>query len=228
MNIHFFIMLIISSIVFLADILIYTFKLNYWIAIAIGTSICGIVIFINRKNLKLRTDCEKLDIICFILIFCLSFIRFFQYDNYFDTVHYHIYMQENPFTDKINFDFFPGRVVTSFTYPLGDRMHFLMRNILGYRLGNILTVYSLIILYYQAKELIKFITNSDSKLVTILANMAYMIGIILEFLCKYYVDIFSTIFIMQVILMLFKSDNFVKEKNTLYMSFLISGIATRS
>lgn len=61
-------MLLIASVISVADILIYVFKLDYWLAIAISFAIATCIIFINQKNIKLKTDFEKYDIIMFIML----------------------------------------------------------------------------------------------------------------------------------------------------------------
>ena len=52
-------MLLIASVISVADILIYVFKLDYWLAIAISFAIATCIIFINQKNCNIkiyRTD----------------------------------------------------------------------------------------------------------------------------------------------------------------------------
>lgn len=105
-------------------------------------------------------------------------------------------------------------------------MHYLMRSILGYRLGTILSYYSQIILYYQTKKLIKILTKSESKLVPIIANMSFLVYIMYVMVGTYYIDIFSTIFIMEIICLSFEHKNFFENKGSLYLSFLYTGLAT--
>lgn len=225
-NIHFFVILIIASVVSFADILIYAFKLNYWLAIAISFAIATCIIFANRKKIKLKTDFNKFDFIFFGILLINFVHKIVKADQEWDTCNYHIYLQENPFIDKINFDFLPGKIVNSFLFPLGDRIYYLFRKILGYRLGVVPSFYAIVVLYYQAKKLIKDVCNTDKEiLVSILANMSYLVYIIFSLVGTYYIDIFSVIFIIEIIYLSCSTNNFIKEKSILYLSFLISGLA---
>ncbi|MBO5398181.1 MAG: hypothetical protein J6A36_04555 [Clostridia bacterium] len=225
-NVHFFVMLLIASVISVADILIYVFKLDYWLAIAISFAIATCIIFINRKKIKIKTDFEKYDIIMFIMLVLTLLAKVFLADEVWDTNNYHIYLQETPFIDKINFDFFPGRTINSFLFPLGDRMHYFFRLIFGYRFGTILSWYAVIVAYYQTKSLIRTVSKSNSKYIPIYANLCYLIHVIYGYICVYHIDLLSMIFILELVYIAFEKENFIKDKQTLYLSFLYSGIAT--
>ena len=78
--------------------------------------------------------------------------------------------------DKINYDFFAGRAVNSFLYPLADRVNFLFRNILGYRVGTMGSYYILIVIFYQIKKFLKEMTkNVSEKLISIFSIFSCLI-----------------------------------------------------
>lgn len=118
-NVHFFIMLILSCIVALSDILIYSFGLNYIVTIVIGLILACILLFTFRKKITVKSDFEVLDIVCFIIVSIKFIIMIMKVDNAWDTRNYHIYLQENPFIDKIHFDFFARKDYKYFSISFG-------------------------------------------------------------------------------------------------------------
>ena len=132
-NIHFLMILILATIVFLSDSFIYIAKINYWLAISISSIITiGLFCFVKKKtNINVKSDFSWFDLLFFVLVFLRLISIILMPDESYDVCSYHIYLQENPFIDKINFDFFPGRTINSFLYPLGDRMFYLFRMALG-------------------------------------------------------------------------------------------------
>ena len=197
-NIHFLVMLLIAIIAFLADAFIYVLKLNYWVAIIVSAifAITMIVFVKKRCKLKIKFDFHPLDLIFFGLLFFTMSIKIFFPDESYDVNMYHIYLQENPFTDKINFDFFPCRI-SSYLFPLGDRMFYLSRALLGYRLGTILSYYSYVVVFYQAKRFINILTNNKSKAkVALFAILIYFINAIKNLVGTYYIDILGAIFVL--------------------------------
>lgn len=227
-NIHFLIILIIAIISIITDGFIYIFKLSYLIALIISLLITGILFYFIKKkhNLMIKSDFNKLDFI-FIGILIIEIItQIWEPDLSYDVRNYHIYLQENPFIDKINFDFFAGRTINSFLFPLGDRMFYIFRYMLGYRLGTILSYYVLLCLYYQTKNLISIVTNSKNKYIPIFASCIFCINIIYLMLGNYYIDLLGVVFILELINIAIESNDFFIRKYKLYLSFLISGIAT--
>ena len=226
-NINFLIVLLISIITFIADTFIYVLKLNYWIAIIISVILVIISsIFIKKKcKIKIKFDFHPMDLIFIVLLLFTMSIKIFFQDESYDVNMYHIYLQENPFTDKINFDFFPARI-SSYLFPLGDRMFYLSRMILGYRLGTLLSYYTYIVLFYQTKNLINLFTNNKNRIkASFFATLIYFISIIKEVAGTYYIDNLSTIFILEIVYLVFGESEFFKNKFKLCFSFLLSGIA---
>ena len=162
LNIHFFIIFFMICIAGLNDILIYTAHLDYSIGLIIS-SIINIIIFGNfiyRKKILLNSNFEKTDLILFIVWIIYSLTKIVFPDETYDTFSYHIYLQENPFIDKVNFDFFPGRIYCIFLFPLADRLHYIFRYLFGYRFGRIASFYTAIIVFYQLKNILFFLTKN--------------------------------------------------------------------
>ena len=62
-----------------------------------------------------------------VLILGIYAIKFAIPDKAFDTLNYHLYVQENAFSDNVMYNFFPARWINTFSFPLGDRMHYFFR-----------------------------------------------------------------------------------------------------
>ena len=157
-NFHFFVVLFIAIVAILCDLLIYITKIDYGIALCLSAFICTIVtiLFFKKKSIKITFDYEKKDIFMFIAFILLIIVQsFLKPDFPYDVKSYHIYLQENAFADKLNFDFFPGRIFCVFLFPLGDRMHYIFRYLLGYRLGTVFSSYILVVIYYQVKRILE-------------------------------------------------------------------------
>ena len=154
LNLYFLIVLVIASVAFIGDIIIYSLNISYEISIIISTILVFMVLYCSIKNriLKVTLDFEKTDIYLFIVMFFVSIITGIVYPDYtYVTVSYHSFLQEHPFIVKVNFDFFPGRIYCMFLFPLGNRMYYIIRFLFGYRFGTILSFFSPIVLFYQIK-----------------------------------------------------------------------------
>lgn len=88
-----------------------------------------------------RTDCWKPKGISFtamVLIlysFCFFFLKALLPDQSTDVLRYHVLLQEPVWRDMIHRDLCPG-AMQGFTFSLGDRLFYLFRRLLGYRMGT--------------------------------------------------------------------------------------------
>lgn len=225
LNVHFFITFFVACIAFSNDILIYLFNIEYLNSLLL-CSILNVLVFsiiLYKKQIKITSDFDKFDILFWILAITVIFINgIFTPDKYYDTSSYHIYLQETPFIDKINFDFFPGRIFCICLFPLGDRMHYIFRYFLGYRLGTIFSYYLMIVLYYQTKIILKNYTN-NSKLCSFFSNLIFFINILSSRIGNYYVDNLVLVFTIQIFLILKVEKKY--DKNIVYLLCLLSGIS---
>ena len=148
-------------------------------------------------------------------------------DYSYDTKNYHIYIQEHFFDDKINEDLFVGRTINSFLFPLGDRMYYMFRYFYGYRLGVCISFYTLIIMYYQMKNILKtMIPNISNKKLFAFSIMPAFLWTVNEFIGTYYIDNLSCIILLELIYIFVKQENIFKDKHNLYYIAILLGIAT--
>ena len=230
LNTHFFVFLTITLIVIISDMLIYTIKINYILSIFIGFALVAflMMILVKSKKIIINYDFEKADLL-FLVLICIKIILCINRpDMQYDVSMYHIYNQEYPFIDKVNFDYFPGRTINTFLYPLGDRIFYLSRFLLGYRLGTILSYYSMIVIFYQLKRLVYSLLNiKKDKRVPILSSLIIFIYTMHTLIGSYYIDIFSVVFVLEIIELVFgaKDGKIFENKCRLYFICLLIGIS---
>lgn len=228
-NLHVFLFVIIAMLASINDIIIYTINLNYITSLMISVVLLIIInsILIKKRIVRIESGFVKQDLVFIIPVILFSLIMMIQCDYSYDTKNYHIYIQEHYFDDKINFDFFPGRTINSFLFPLGDRMNFIFRNFFGYRFGVILSLYTLIILFYQMKRILKIIIpNMTDKKIIIFSTCPLMLYCVNEFVGTYYIDNFSFVILLELVTIFINQKNILKEKIELYYVFVLLGIAT--
>ena len=227
-NIHFFIILGIVLTVAISDIFIYILKSNFLFTnILVGFCIIVFSYLLKKKKIiKFETNFSKVDLIfiAFLLIYLMASIVF--PDLSWDTRSYHIYLQENVFEDKINEDFFAGRNLNSFLFALGDRVNYLFRIILGYRLGTIISYYLMIVLFYQVKKFLqKILENKNEKLISFFSIFPVTMSIVFSYTGSYYIDNLGLIFLMEIFYILLFEENILKEKIKLYTVSILIGIS---
>ncbi len=227
MNIHFMNIFNIAIIAILIDILVYAINIPYNIAILISSILIVILngILIKKNKIKIQHNFELLDILFWAIIVVIASLNIAIPDFSYDVSNYHIYLQNNICIDKINFDFFAGKTVNGFLFALGDRMHYIFRYILGYRLGTILSYYALIVLFYQIKNIFN-IMSEKNKLIPIFSMLCCSSYIIFQWAGTYYIDNLSIIFILQIVYYVIKEKNILKNKKLIYFLSVITGIAT--
>lgn len=225
-NIHFLNIVMIAVIAIIIDYIIYITSWPYKIvASVICITILTIYIWLIKKGkIQINHNFEMLDLIFWIIIIGFAIININKPDFSYDVDNYHIYLQENIKIDKINFDFFVGNAIQGFLFPLGDRMHYLIRTFLGYRLGTILSYYAIIVIYYQTKEIFQHFFGKH-KLIPICSILCYSSSILRQWIGTYYIDLFSVVFLLGVINYALKKD-ILKDKKNLFFVALIAGIAT--
>ena len=210
-NISFFLLLVLFMQVIISDTIIYFFNARYIVAQIIGLIINIIInILLIKKVYKIKHDFSKWDSIFFIIIF-LMFIATIAFPNRLsDTYTYHLYLQKYTFTDKINEDFFPGRTVTSFIFPIIDRLFYLFRSKLGFRLGTLPSYFIFIVIFYQIKKIIKKFVGENLKpyQLSILSILPIGTFILLQQVGSYYIDNFSVSLLLEFsYIILFENEN---------------------
>jgi hypothetical protein len=150
-------------------------------------------------------------------------------DEFWDSYSYHIYLQQNPFMDKINVDYFPGRTLTSFVFPIADRIFYMFRVMLGFRLGTLPGYLIIVVMYYEIKKILKYILKDKIKecYLSILSIVPLCTFIILQQMGTYYIDNFSVALLLEfVYIILTEAKGILSNKPALYYLALIVGIAT--
>ena len=227
LNFHFFVVLFIAIVAMFCDLLIYITKLDYGIALCLSACICTIIttLFFKKKSIKITFDYEKNDIFIFIIFLIVLIIQCCAHPEFvYDVRSYHVYLQENPFADKVNFDFFPGRIYCDFLFPLGDRMHYIFRYLLGYRLGTIFSCYLIVVLFYQAKKILQYLSN-NKKSKSLYAYGILTIFIVTWFVGSYQIDNIGLIFLLELFYIIFCKDELLKNKKLLYFTIFLAGIS---
>lgn len=225
-NISFFILLFIAFTACINDIIIYFTGIGYGISIFISLALATIIsiFLIKNKKIKVSIDINKYDIYLFLAMIFVTLITGIVFPDYvYDVLAYHTYLQENPFTDKVNFDFFPGRIYCIFLFALGDRMFYIFRYFLGYRAGAILSFCLPIVLYYQTKQILKHFGSTDKKA----SILSYFIFLVLEFSCNignYYIDNLPVLFLLQAIIIILTNEDLINKKN-IFIYFFILGVS---
>lgn len=205
-------------IVLLNDYLTYFFNIPYLISILISFIIFFALVLFYRKKIKFKFEISKCDIIFFLLLFAIFCITIVYPDRNFDTLNYHLYLQENPFGDKIFTDFFAGKAINSFSFAFPDRVFYLFRFILGYRLGTIFNYLLMIIIYQNIKDIFRKILNQeiDEMLLSIISMMiAFSISIV-NIIDSYYVDLLSCALLLIAFNYIFFDCKVNLKQNNLY------------
>ena len=224
-NVHFWNILMVAIIAVLVDYTVYITGCKHKIAtIIISILVFSIyIVLLKKKKIKLSKDFEILDLIFITIIIGTAIIEIPKPDFSYDVRNYHIYLQENIKTDKINFDFFTANAIQGFLFPLGDRMYYLFRTFLGYRLGTILSYYTIIVIYYQTKGIFKHFFG-EHKLIPICAILCFASSILRQWMGTYYIDSLSVVFLLEIISQVLKGK-VLKDRKNLFMVALTAGIA---
>lgn len=228
-NLSFLIILFVAVVTFINDIIIYFFKLDYLLSLIISiVAVMGLLIFLlKKKKIEVENYFCKWDLIFLGLYLVFTVIKIVVPDYIFDTINYHYYNQKYPFIDKINFDFLvAGGRVSDWVYPLGDRMNYIFRYLLGMRLGAILNYFSIVIIFYQIKKFLKKLSpNIKPAIQIICASFPISIPIIFRIVGTYYIDIYSAIFLLEIFYIGIMEKEIFNKKGMLYYWFLLAGIA---
>lgn len=210
--------------IILNDYICFIFKLEASICTYFSSFLLMLIplLYLLKKRIKIEIDkFNKIDIIFLILLLFILMQRIAIPDVSFDTLNYHIFMQENLFSDNVSFNFFPARWINTFSLPLGDRLHYFFRLLLGYRLGTIFNLICVMVIYYQLKRLLSKFMKRDN-LICICSIIIIVTEQILTNMITYYVDLFVIPIILEIIMMLFEKN---KSKINNYFVLLLAGIA---
>ena len=230
-SISFAVFLAITIVALLTDYLVFFVKMPYILSLGISSLLLIIATIIKRKSIKKHVyfSFQKADILFFIILGVIFIANIASTPVEYDVSNYHIYLQENPFTDKINFDYFAGKSLNTFLFPLGDRIHYIARFVLGYRLGVIFSYLAMVCIYYQVKRLLsKTVRRKENHTLIPFAAcfIAFSSRILDWWINSYYIDIFSVVFILEIIIhcLLVEKNNIISKKKVFYL-FILTGLA---
>lgn len=186
--------------VILTDCMVYFVSLEYITAnvvVVVGEVIFFTFLF-KKKMVRVTNEYCKWDMLFWAMLVLLCVLSIGFADENWDTYSYHIYLQENPFTDKIYEDFFPGRTLTSFVYPLADRVFYLFRSAFGYRLGTLPSYLILIPMFYGVKKMLHFLVPAmEQRFLSVISIVPLCTFIILQQTGTYYIDNFSIVLLLE-------------------------------
>lgn len=124
----------------------------WFVAEAVVAVLCGWICWVLLEN----TDAGKELPTSGNLLWFFPLIGFYLFklpfpDLLFDTTNYHLFLQNPTSWNLLRESFFPGAMGT-YVWPLGDRVFFLPRELLGYRLGTIVNLAVAWICFVQVLE----------------------------------------------------------------------------
>lgn len=197
-NIFFYIFLYLASATLFIDYLTYFTQLPYILDLILGLLIFGVLFYKGRHYIKIENSFEKNDVFFFVFLFLLMALTIVFPDKMYDTNNYHLYNQLFPFANKISMDFFPSRFIQSFSYAYPDRLFYLCRYILGYRLGLLLNYLILLILYYQVKKIFSQEFKIQGLFKFIFSTLVVLSLSIIDMMDTYYIDLISLVFLFEI------------------------------
>lgn len=221
-----FIYIIFLLFIILSDYFVFFLNVSQIISYIISAALLFIIYIFIRKNIKIVLNkFNVVDILIFLFLTSIFILRIAIPDSSFDTLNYHLYIQENAFADNVNYNFFPARWINTFSFPLADRVHYFFRTFLGYRLGLIFNFITMLVIYFQVKELLRKIIGNDN-LVSFLSALVIITEQILTNMITYYVDLLAIPIFLEIMLIVLSSKQESEVTNVQnYFVLLLAGIA---
>lgn len=210
------------------DYLQYLLSLNYWWAFAISAAFVVLCCFLLRKRVALKpVVITKGDVFMLVAISVLSIIRIAIPATDFDTYNYHLYFQQCFGRDFINSDFFPIRACNAHYFILGDRMIWLFRQILGYRLGVFFNTIVLFLIYFQLKDIVNGIDRDRErklgKWIVPIVAITMFTETLLQVMDSYLIDTFALPFLLEAFrIALLDRDEDVKDGTLVWVAAVAS------
>lgn len=225
-NINFFIFLNIGILALLSNYLGIITRLSYIynLLIILLFQIFVNIILIRKEKLILKTDFETKDLTFYFILTLILVNKIFIPDNIYDTNNYHIYLQQENVTSDLNYNLLPGKVLNNYLFPLGDKMHYIFRYLLGFRLGTLLSYYVIVVMFYQLKNILNILMK-DNKYTSYMSIGILCSYILYIFISSYYVDSLGLAFVLEILYMLIKNDNILNNRKLLFYLALLTGLS---
>ena len=210
----------------------YTFFLipdiKYSAALIVST-IITLLLSIGLIRLKLvrlsfgkeRAKTRWVQVFGVVIIWAFTLIKVAFPESSYDAFNYHLYFQQLFNRDFLRYDFFPIRAVNAFYLVLGDRMMYVFRFLLGYRLGTVLNSFVITILYLQLTSFLREFFEIKSEVVCMIAVTIGLLteNVIWEY-CSYLVDVLAVPFILELFI-----QSVRKERSNCIFLCLLCGFA---
>ena len=229
-NFGIFLYTVFTVCIVISDYLQYLISVNYWLSLGISVIAVALLCVLLRKKITInKILISKGDIAVILGILFLSALRIAIPANDFDTNNYHLYFQEYLGRDFVTGDFFPIRACNAHCFILGDRMIWLFRKILGYRLGVIFNTLVLILIYFQVKYIVTAIDRNREhkigKLIIPIAAVAMFTETLIWNIDTYLIDTFAIPFLLEAFRIALLDNEEDIENNTLVGVALMAGCA---
>jgi len=136
----------------------YFFRISYSSALVISAALTAVIwhFFIKKHVSPSKIHLNAFDAIAIGVILVFALMRIVIPDASNDTLNYHIYFQQFLGRDFVNYDFFPNRVMNEVSLYFADRLFYVFRFFLGYRMGTTLNIIVSVLFYTMLRD---FISN---------------------------------------------------------------------
>ncbi len=160
-----------------------------------------------------------------IFFFAITLLRLPFPDYSFDVLNYHLYLQDIKFENAIAYNFFPASSAT-FLFPLGDRLFYIFRLLLGYRGGALLNTLVLIILYFQLKDILKLFPAlrtipNNGLLLCLSALFILSTEALLAYIGIYMIDLLMVPFLVELLRLAIVREAMSPEFTLVYGSLMV-------
>lgn len=192
----------------------------------------GLLIWWSYKRVEFSTmRISRSELAAIAVIFLIGFFKSVYPDSACDTHNYHLVAQRSGFVNHFTENFAKGNFQV-WGFRLGDRLFFLFRQLLGYRLGTMLNTFVLMIMYLQVYGLLGYFADETNKgaisrlirsrtlwafIIVMMHDAVLMIGI-------YYVDILALPFALEVLDLLIRASQGETDKKSICYFALLNGI----
>jgi hypothetical protein len=204
----------------------FLFKHKNSYGVVLSSIICVTLFLQLRKKIIIeKLEINFIDILGFLLIIFIAFIKIPFPDNNYDLLNYHLFLQQPSFiTDKASI-FFPSGFL-SYNYPLGDRMFYLFRYLLGFRLGVLPNLFALILINLQITSLLKKYFSSlelNNLLISGFSILAICSEYIFLNLSVYLIDIIYIPLLLELLQIILFNEN--ENSASIYYFAILAGLS---
>ena len=187
--------------------------------------VMGVLLFLWRREIVFsRDDFTKWDVFFVLLLTLIYLLHSLFPTRDWDVISYHIlHFQQLPW-NQVTESFFPSTILHSHLFPLADRLSYPFYHFLGFRIGTILNLFVVGVVYVQIREILMGLLKNREVPHWYCPVFAFCIMASLNVMLQmhsYYVDI-RTVPILLFFMHEFINRDGVKSKNMLlFMAFCV-------